>query len=43
MNDIYAKLRNYFSEIEDVVVNEGRGAQGIKYNGRCSQCFIKGI
>jgi len=31
MNDIYDALKQYFSQIDKVIVNEGKGAQGIKY------------
>ena len=40
--DIYAELRMHFSRDKDVVVNSGRGAQGIKYNGKMFIMFFKG-
>ena len=42
MNDIYAELKKYFSQIDSVVVNAGRGAQGIKYAGKMFAMFYKG-
>ena len=40
--DNYAELRLHFSEDKDVVVNSGRGAQGIKNNGKMFIMFYKG-
>lgn len=44
MNDTdpYAELKLYFSKDKDVVVNSGKGAQGIKYNGKMFIMFYKG-
>lgn len=40
--DPYAELKLYFSKDKDVVVNSGRGAQGIKYKGKMFIMFYKG-
>jgi hypothetical protein len=40
--DPYAELKLHFSRDKDVVVNSGRGAQGIKYNGKMFIMFYKG-
>ena len=40
--DKYAELRIHFSRDKDVVVNSGRGAQGIKYNDKMFIMFYKG-
>jgi len=42
MSDVYAELKTHFSEIDKVVVNAGKGAQGIKYNGKMFAMFYKG-
>jgi len=42
MKDIYAGLKQYFVNIDSVVVNEGKGAQGIKYAGKMFAMFYKG-
>ncbi len=42
MNDIYAELKKFFNQIDNVVVNEGKGAQGIKYSGKMFAMFYKG-
>ena len=42
MADIYAGLKQYFSKIDKVIVNEGKGAQGIKYEGKMFAMFYKG-
>ena len=44
MNEVdpYAELRAHFSRDKDVVVNSGRGAQGIKYNDKMFIMFYKG-
>ncbi|MCP4295638.1 MAG: MmcQ/YjbR family DNA-binding protein [Proteobacteria bacterium] len=42
MNDIYAELKKFFNQIDTVVVNEGKGAQGIKYSGKMFAMFYKG-
>lgn len=40
--DPYAELKIHFSKDKDVLVNSGRGAQGIKYNGKMFVMFYKG-
>ena len=42
MNYIYTDLKGYFSKINNVIVNEGKGAQGIKFNGKMFAMFHKG-
>ncbi|MBF0431367.1 MAG: hypothetical protein HQK83_08820 [Fibrobacteria bacterium] len=42
MNDIYTDLKQFFSKIDNVVVNDGKGAQGIKYAGKMFAMFYKG-
>jgi hypothetical protein len=40
--DTYAEIKTHFSKDKDVVVNSGRGAQGIKYNNKMFIMFYKG-
>ncbi len=42
MNDIYDSLKKLFTQIDNVVVNHGKGAQGIKYAGKMFAMFYKG-
>ena len=42
MEDIYFDLKEFFFKKENVVVNEGKGAQGIKYAGKMFAMFYKG-
>ncbi len=42
MNDVYTALKQFFSQIDNVIVNEGKGAQGIKYAGKMFAMFYKG-
>ncbi len=42
MKDIYAELKQFFDQIDTVVVNKGKGAQGIKYDGKMFAMFYKG-
>ncbi len=42
MNDVYTALKQSFSQIDIVIVNEGKGAQGIKYAGKMFAMFYKG-
>jgi len=42
LQDNYAELKRHFSKDKDVVVNAGRGAQGIKYNDKMFIMFYKG-
>ena len=39
MKDVYVNLKKYFSQIDKVVVCEGKGAQGIKYAGKMFAMF----
>ncbi len=40
--DIYAELKEYFASDDQVVVNSGKGAQGIKFNNKMFIMFYKG-
>ena len=40
--DVYTELKIHFLKDKDVVVNSGRGAQGIKYNNKMFIMFYKG-
>ena len=40
--DIYAEVKTHFAADETVVVNEGRGSQGIKYGKKMFVMFSKG-
>ena len=42
MSDVYKSLKDHFKKDSDVVVNEGKGAQGIKYNNKMFVMFYKG-
>lgn len=42
MSDNYDKIKAHFKAVDNVVVNDGRGAQGIKYNGKMFAMFYKG-
>lgn len=42
MEGVYADLRQFFEQIDSVVVNQGKGAQGIKYAGKMFAMFYKG-
>lgn len=42
MDDVYAEVKAHFSKVDTVVVNSGRGAQGIKHNGKMFAMFYKG-
>jgi hypothetical protein len=41
-DDRYLELRGHFETDPDVVVNSGKGAQGIKYNNKMFIMFNKG-
>lgn len=41
-SDIYSEAKKHFSGEERVVVNDGKGAQGIKYKGKMFAMFYKG-
>ena len=40
--DVYAELKTHFAGDKNVVVNAGKGAQGIKYNNKMFIMFSKG-
>lgn len=42
MQTVYDDLKKHFNEDERVTVNDGKGAQGIKYNGKMFAMFYKG-
>ncbi|MCB2197950.1 hypothetical protein KQI63_01000 [bacterium] len=42
MSDPYAELRNHFAEHDLIVVNSGRGAQGMKIGTKMFAMFYKG-
>tara|TARA_Y100000588_G_scaffold127420_1_gene139647 strand:- start:245 stop:550 length:306 start_codon:yes stop_codon:yes gene_type:complete len=42
MQDVYAKIKEHFDKVEKADVNSGKGAQGIKYNGKMFAMFYKG-
>ncbi len=42
MKDVYSDLKQLFSNKKNVVVNDGKGAQGIKYDGKMFVMFYKG-
>jgi hypothetical protein len=40
--DVYKELKEYFMNDDEVVVNSGKGAQGIKHNKKMFIMFHKG-
>ena len=42
MRDIYDELKEYFRNHLNVVIAEGKGAQGLKHNGKMFVMFYKG-
>jgi len=42
LTDIYDELKNHFSNVKDVTVLSGSGAQGIKRDGKLFVMFMKG-
>ena len=40
--DVYAELKTHFAGDKQIVVNAGKGAQGIKYNNKMFIMFSKG-
>ena len=42
MRDIYDELKNHFRNNSNVVIAEGKGAQGLKHNGKMFAMFYKG-
>ena len=39
---MYQEIKEHFSKSSEVVVNVGKGAQGIKYKGKMFAMFSKG-
>ena len=42
MSDVYDAVKEHFDQVEDVEVNSGRGAQGMKHGGKMITMFYKG-
>ena len=42
MSDVYAEIKAHFADDSEVEVLQGRGAQGIKRDGKLFVIFIKG-
>jgi hypothetical protein len=42
VSDIYDELKEYFRNHLNVVIAEGKGAQGLKHNGKMFAMFYKG-
>ena len=42
MIDVYREVKEHFSNVEDVIVNAGRGAQGMKLGKKMFAMFYKG-
>ncbi len=42
MRDIYNELKDHFRNNSNVVIAEGKGAQGLKHNGKMFAMFYKG-
>lgn len=42
MGDPYAELKEYFADMDGVIVNTGRGAQGMKVDKKMFAMFYKG-
>ena len=42
MRDIYDELKDHFRNHPNVVIAEGKGAQGLKHNGKMFAMFYKG-
>ena len=40
--DVYKELKDHFMDDDEVVVNSGKGAQGIKHNNKMFIMFYKG-
>ena len=40
--DVFLEVKEYFGNVEDVVVSSGSGAQGLKYNKKMFAMFYKG-
>ena len=41
--DIYDELKDHFRNNPNVVIAEGRGAQGLKHSGKMFAMFYKGV
>ncbi|MCP3675740.1 MAG: MmcQ/YjbR family DNA-binding protein, partial [Gammaproteobacteria bacterium] len=42
MRDMYDSLKDYFRNNPNVVIAEGKGAQGLKHKGKMFAMFYKG-
>lgn len=42
MDNVFDEVKEHFAEIDEVTVNEGRGAQGIKLGKKMVVMFYKG-
>jgi hypothetical protein len=42
MRDIYDEVKDHFRDNPDVVISEGKGAQGLKHNNKMFVMFYKG-
>ena len=42
MSDVYEEVKEHFEDADDVVVNAGRGAQGMTLGGKMFVMFYKG-
>ena len=42
MSDVYEDVKRHFAERPEVIVNEGRGAQGLKFGKKMFVMFYKG-
>jgi hypothetical protein len=42
MRDIYNEIKDHFRSNSNVEIAEGKGAQGLKYNGKMFAMFYKG-
>ena len=42
MEDVYFTIKQHFNRVENVEVNDGKGAQGIKHSGKMFAMFYKG-
>ncbi len=42
MTDVYAEVKEHFENVPDVIVNKGKGAQGMKVGKKMFAMFSKG-
>ncbi len=42
MSEVYDDIKAHFENTDDVTVNSGRGAQGLKHDGKLFAMFYKG-